>query len=704
MKRHFLPVMLIAGLMMIGCSGLPAPFGPGQPTPTLFVLPTAAPPGENLPTLTPAPPTPTAEPRTETPPLELWPLPADLYYLNEEGQVWQQPATGDESAAQPISPSSEKVTDFGIAPGGEWLMYRSEGKVSVLSLDTLKGQTIAEGTGSPADPGVGSTLAWSPDASRLAYTTISGFQVYIPGDGPSLMPLLFSVDTWTDAAADLRWSPDARWLLAIREDRFSVLCDTADINAISCFDLGRLNAAIWLMDGRLAFAPAEGGLALLAPDDAASRVFLVDQNFQVDLVGQRPDGLLSLFTHSGTLSDPGYLNVADPSALTHQQVNGTPYPTHELHWDPTTRLLAGPAGDPGMMRLTDPQSGAEGTFRTSADMISLAWGDTQPTGVFGLTMPANLYFLAPQAGLNQVWRLPSGGSAPSAITNASTDVLAFDVSPDGSHLAYTSNNQIFLQEINTVYVVPVAQILPDANVPSATPAISPEGSRIAYANNGIWVYDTLAKSLIQLVADRKTEGQAQQTTIYDQPRWSPDGRWLLVRARFFQGYDHALIDMSTRSAPVALNQFNAQAEWSADGSLLVYSDGSNFSQPQVVRITPVGSRVPLVLAQIPVLDAQIRADGRYALLRAPSPVPFGPTSVRVFSVTADGSDPRAETASMLIEKPVLSPDGSVIAGLVRIKRADDGSARGQLVVASPFTGERFIITSMLNAFDLLWAK
>jgi hypothetical protein len=76
----------------------------------------------------------------------------------------------------------------------------------------------------------------------------------------------------------------------------------------------------------------------------------------------------------------------------------------------------------------------------------------------------------------------------------------------------------------------------------------------------------------------------------------------------------------------------------------------------------------------------------------------------VFSVAADGSDPRAETASMLIEKPVLSPDGSVIAGLVRIKRADDGSARGQLVVASPFTGERFIITSMLNAFDLLWAK
>src|SRR5690349_14488346 len=47
-------------------------------------------------------PTPGAS--SQPPLMSVWPLEADLYYLNNAGQVWKQPLLGDESAAAAVTP------------------------------------------------------------------------------------------------------------------------------------------------------------------------------------------------------------------------------------------------------------------------------------------------------------------------------------------------------------------------------------------------------------------------------------------------------------------------------------------------------------------------------------------------------------------------------------------------------------------------
>jgi hypothetical protein len=351
----------------------------------------------------------------------------------------------------------------------------------------------------------------------------------------------------------------------------------------------------------------------------------------------------------------------------------------------------------------DPVTGAEGEIASTGVPTSLDWSDPPPRGVTSLPLAADLYFLASQAGVVQVWRLPADGEQPASITNAGADILAYDVAPGGEQIVYTSGGTIYVGPLNAPDAKDMAVVAPDANSPTGTPAFSSDGKRIAYANNGIWTLDVNTGQKRRLISDVTPESPDQRQ-VFDEPRWSPDGRWLLVKANFFQGYDYALLSSTGGLAPIFLNQYNSYAEWNADNTVLVYSDGSAFSQPGLSMVLPGRTPVVTTLIDLPVLDVAPRPDERLAFLRAPGPFALGPTSVKVFSAAIDGSDVVAETESLVLEQPRLSSDAIMVAGLVQTRRNDAGRISGSLMVINPATGQTFVLEGMPGVYDVQWSR
>ncbi len=673
---------LVAG-MLAACASLPGGEPPAEVTPP---LPSPSPQGAGS-----ASPTATAEPSpisTPIPPLEVWPLPADLFYLNEAGQVWRQPLQGDEGAAMPLTSSGLIVRDFALALGG-WLILRTDDAVRLTSPDGQRGQVVAQGVSLPADL-TGSTVAASPDASRLAYLTADGFQMIVLGAGEGFEPLIYAVAE--GPLHSLSWSPDGAWLLVQRADGNTALYSVEPL--VKWAELGRLNDYTWLRDGRLAFAPAEGGLALLQPGDVNSRVFVAPQDRLVTLPVQRSDGLLAFFGHSGSISEPGFLYTVDPNGAGFRVESSVAVQTAGLVWDPTGKyLIAANSGIPETATLIDPQSGAQATLHTRGSPRRLVWGALPLPSVTGLPLPADLYFLAPQAGIVQVWRLPADGSPPQPLTAASADVTAFDVSSDGQQIAYVSDGAIWLAAVGGAATPIIA--LSDPAVPGM-PAFSPDVRQIAYVDSGIWLYDLASGEVRRLVADRlpRSEGD-RRIQIYAQPRWSPDGAWLLVRITFYEGYDFALLLAAEENpTPIPLNMPNTTAIWS--DALYVAYTGGPYGQPYVNRVQVGDPPTATQLVSLAAVDVRLREDGRLALLRAASAGWDGPPAVRMDSILPDGGDLRPETGTFALEQAILSPDATFIAGLgVDI-------SKGQLVLVDTQSGQAFRIEGVAGAHGLRW--
>lgn len=657
------------------------------------------------------PPTATTAPQpTEAPLMSVWPLEADLFYLNNAGQVWRQPLLGDETAAAAVTQLDQVVRDFAVAPGGEWLLYRTDEFVAVTSVSGLSGQLISStGPMAPADS-QGRTMAWSPDASKLAYVNPAGFEVYIPGAGPDFGPLIFPIVE--ELIRELAWSPDAGWLLVWREDNTAALYESAPDVSL-WVELGAINDFAWLKDGRLAFAPVEGGLALLDPADLESRTFMVPQERQVSLIAQRPDGTLAFFVHTGGADTLANLHLGDPLDESFRQESGVAIDTQNMQWNPVaTRLLTVDTSDSTgrTLIILDPATGSSATFGTSGQPVAFDWGNPPPTGVAGMALPNDLYFVAPEAGILQVWRLPKGGGAPLVLTEATQDVIDYHISPDGTQITYTSGGVIYRRVIGTLDITEVATLATTGPVraTNGTPAFSPSGRQIAYANQGIWVLDLDTGESRRLIADNlpTQADREREIVVYSSPQWSPDGQWLLVRAGYYEGSDFALLSASGLSSaqPAYLNLFVAEAAWAAPDMALVFSGGGAYSEPGLRIVRPGTPPAITEILDQAVLDAELRADGRIAYLRAPGVYGLGPTSIQLASILPTGGSPTDESSSFVLELPELSPDGSMIAGLVQARINEFGTFSGRLAVANPGNGELFAIEGVSSVRDLQWGR
>lgn len=112
----------------------------------------------------------------------VFPLPAPLYILTSEHVVLRvDPVTGGQTV---VSPDAQPVIDFDIAPDGEWYAYRtsSNNGVIVTELSGQSGYVVEFGDSAPPSSSA-QTIAWSPDAARLAYIVPQGVRIAELGAG-----------------------------------------------------------------------------------------------------------------------------------------------------------------------------------------------------------------------------------------------------------------------------------------------------------------------------------------------------------------------------------------------------------------------------------------------------------------------------------------------------------------------------------------
>jgi WD40 repeat protein len=142
MKRYFLPVILLAAVAVWA-----APRAPSHAQQTVF------------------------------------PLPAPLYILTSQHAVIRiDPATGGQTA---ISSAEQPVADFDISPDGAWTVYRTTANnaVVVSQIGGGSGYILEFGESALPQSSAAQTIAWSPDASVMAYIVPEGVRIAEPGAG-----------------------------------------------------------------------------------------------------------------------------------------------------------------------------------------------------------------------------------------------------------------------------------------------------------------------------------------------------------------------------------------------------------------------------------------------------------------------------------------------------------------------------------------
>ncbi len=347
-------------------------------------------------------------------------LPASLC-----GLVTGQIICYDSSAAgHPITPAGRQVTDFAIAPDGNWIVYRSSDTVTITAIygATLTRQVDGKATPPAALDLSAATIAWSPNGLAIAYVTAGGFRVAFPT--PSGQPRFVEVNN--RLAVNLRFSTGGgRLAVQAADGTWSLFAIQAgdDSSAVQYTrSVDQAADVAWLNDDDLVVAAVAGGLSRISAASAGDKApawTLPDEHF-TKLITTSTGEVLALHP------DPGDTigSVVSISADGRITPLGTSKIDAMAEWGPDGRTLYYITS--GTPILIDRATGAEDTLPLSR-VLRLAWLPPLPLLSSSAPLDADLYFLAPDNnGVRQVWWLPrSGLDAVIQLSHETDDVRDF---------------------------------------------------------------------------------------------------------------------------------------------------------------------------------------------------------------------------------------------------------------------------------------
>jgi len=623
-------------------------------------------------------------------------LPTELYVLTNSGQV-QQYGIGI-AGLKTVTPEDEFVLDFGVAPDGNWLAYRTEDTLKLRNMYTEVSEDIeGAAAGIPPVRGRGDTLAWSPSGDVFVYTTSTGGRAYFSGSATFL-------DLPQGQLTQVIWSPTGAYLAAEAEDDIWWLYRREADNLVLTSAIPSAVGLAWVGDAQVAFAPGEGGLIRMDLAAGNAQTNLLDNTWTYALPYLLPDGTLAVFGRQRDAEDipegSGRLLGLAASSPSVQNLSEAVIELNGLQWAPGGDLLIAFRG--GVMALVIPASG-QGLTLPVSDAVAYSWGPPPPEVVTGLTLPADGFFVTEGAdGIKQVWRLPGDGSPSLPVTQAEADVTTFAVSPNQRNIAYASGGQVWLQPL---VGTGDAQSLAPLAAETRHLAFSPDGTRLAYDTlsseenpaGGVWQVAAAGGEAVQLLVNGPTGQAINAPPFYLRPQYAPNINALLVVMSGSETSDYALLDLGTRET-LAVGSFD-DAIWLSNGQILGYGNGSGIGEPpamqEIVAVNPAdGTRRLLASLPYPVRVMTMHDIGDGIVRLVLGSYAGGPGALNVVDMdTSTGALTPAGGGGFMVN-PQLSPDGAFLAGQTR--------PGGALLFRNVSSGESAAVYEPPNAQMFAW--
>jgi Tol biopolymer transport system component len=624
-------------------------------------------------------------------------LPAELYVLTNDGVV-QQYGLG-RAGLRTVTPEGTFVLDFGVAPDGNWLAYRTETGLNLRHMYTGQETVIENATaGFPPVRGRGDTIAWSPQGDALAYTTPYGARLYF---NTGAQPVF--ADLREGQFIQLDWSPDGRYLAAETEGNIWWIYRREDTNMVLTSAIPSGLGVAWVSPTQLVFTPADGGMIGMDLANANAQTVLLDNSQIYEQPQQLPDGRLVAFARDKQDEDasPGSgLLAAAGVEGTPEFLSETEVDVSAMRWTPPGELNFLVALQGGVMALVDPIS-AQGFSLPITDVVAYSWGFAPPPTVTGMALPTNGYFLSQDGtGFAQVWRLPADGSPAAPITTLETDVISFAVSPEGRNLAYSDGTHIWLQALDDDSEPEELYTAEDGGVTSLT--FSPDGRRLAFVDGGVWIIPTNGGDP-QPVLDAPPPATELVWREYSRPQFAPNLDALLINILKNDGVATGMIDTNA-SELFEMPPGYANGHWLSDGRIVTFGGLDNPYVEGGLHLTDANTLdAPAVLLAdtVAVLDASELEPGTLRLLMAASA--SGPSALRVVDMnTTTGALVPAANGGF-ITSPSLSPDGQFVAGYRYLMMNENTSSQeGPLTIRDLTSGQQVILNEPSPVWDFQW--
>ncbi|HLY25301.1 MAG TPA: hypothetical protein VKQ72_03110 [Aggregatilineales bacterium] len=642
-------------------------------------------------------------------------LPAPLCALSNQRLVCYDQQT---AAPHILSAPGQQVVDFAFAPDGNWLVYRADGILTIVSAADSGSAFVIDRQG-PAPLSITPatvSLAWSPDGRAIAYATAFGLRVALPPDSPADAP--HYLNDLSRPYDNLRFSADGHYLAAQGEDGqwviFALDPNKVDGDAMRTVrEIPQAGELAWLDDNSFIVAPQAGGLERLAAEGKNAPAWTLAQDHFTKLLSISNGQVVA--THP----DPGD-TIGSVVSIT---PDGKVLPLGNSKID--SRAVWGPDGqvmlyiDSGTPILVDRGTGAEDMLPVRG-VSRIAWAPPPTESATSLALDADLYFLAPDGeGRDQLWRLAGSGKETARPLSAEPyTVLDYAVRSDGQGAVLTSGGQLLAVTFDPAAPGDPTQdmilaLLDDSGAVSqgGQPAWQPDGKGLIFRDRAGLYNVPFSKAS----STQPGTPQAQPPKVapfrkgsFFHPRFSPDGRTLLVEQldpKATSGQPQpALIDLANGQMTALKTGSGERLQWAGSNALLAFSGNGASGNLRLIGAQSAASQGQVADRTVGdpawrIADAHLHSDGSLSLLREVG-WPAGPEVVQGYSAKLDASGTlnslQMSAKSGVIADAVLSPGGGFAAGFEQTGTIDT------LVILDMTTGTKVRIAGVQGASALAW--
>jgi serine/threonine protein kinase len=363
-----------------------------------------------------------------------------------------------------------------------------------------------------------------------------------------------------------------------------------------------------------------------------------DEDNNSSSVGEPPK---TIVTPSGVLSPPAEKPSAPPSGENPSK-RKAPASTIIIGAVVVVLLLVAAGGGAWAMGMVPGNSDEESTPEVLVTETPQATAEPAPTDAAVAVLPlANqIVFVSDRDGSQDIFVLGADGSDITNLTNGDVEAVAPAISPDGTWIAFVSDEDIFVMNADGSELTNLTSSAADDH----SPAWSPDGTRIAFvSDNSIVVMDADGSNPTPITQD---------TAAYRDLAWSSTGQFAFtLDGDIYQMEgDGSDMDNLTDSSDAR----DQKPAWSPDGTRIAFSSAPEESSFDIYVMDADGRGVTQLTTDKSIDDAPTWSpDGSQIAFRSGRD-----RNDEIYVIDSDGGEPANLTENPDADdtNPVWSPE------------------------------------------------